>query len=98
MQLRLHLVGRGCVVLEAVIAFNGDLAGFQVQDYVAEAPTIILVAVGNQSLKMFLHMRPSHSNVVAVFCCKPDGTCVGCTDGLVKLLSEYPVSQKDASR
>ena len=34
----LHLLRRGGVVLEAVIAFNRDFAAFHVQDYVAEAP------------------------------------------------------------
>jgi len=55
----LNRVARGGVVFEAVVAFDRDLAGFHVQDHLAEASTIILVAVGNQSLKLFLQVRRS---------------------------------------
>jgi hypothetical protein len=53
----LDLVVRGCVVFEAIAAFNGDLAGCHVQDHVAEAPTTVLISVGDERLKMFLQVR-----------------------------------------
>src|SRR5260370_35342111 len=53
----LHLVQRGRVVLDAVIAFNRDLAGFHVQDHVAEPSTAVLISVGDKGLKVFLQVR-----------------------------------------
>ena len=53
----LNLVARGCVVFEAIVAFNRDLAGFHVQDHVAEASTAVLISVGDKRLKVFLQVR-----------------------------------------
>jgi len=53
----LDLVARGCVVFKPIVAFEGDFAGFHVQDYVSEDATIILVTIGNKGLKMFLQVR-----------------------------------------
>src|SRR5579864_4836753 len=53
----LNLVVRGCVVFEAIVALNRDLAGFHVQDHVAEASTAVLISVGDKRLKMFLKVR-----------------------------------------
>ena len=53
----LDLVVRGCVVFEAIAAFDRDLAGFHVQDHVAEAYTTVLISVGDKRLKVFLHVR-----------------------------------------
>ena len=53
----LDLVVPGCVVFEAIAAFDRDHAGFHVQFHVAEAPTTVLISVGDQSLKMFLQVR-----------------------------------------
>src|SRR5208282_155906 len=53
----LDLVVRGCVVFEAIAAFDRDLAGSHVQDHVAEASTAVLISVGDKRLKMFLQVR-----------------------------------------
>jgi len=52
----LNLVGRGCVVFEAIVPLNRDLAGFHIQDHVAEAATAVLISVGDKRLKVFLQV------------------------------------------
>ena len=41
----LNLVARGCVVFEAIIAFDRDLAGFHVQEHLAESSAVRIFAL-----------------------------------------------------
>ncbi len=54
---QLNLVVRGGVVSEAIVSFDRDLAGFHVQDHVAEASTVVLISVRDKRLEVLLQVR-----------------------------------------